>query len=294
MPGELSPSLQEHVSHVTDYRPISFHHTVVAPGTNLVLYLHWHCEIEFLYIKDGECVFIIEEQEYHLKTGDAIFIPPNLLHMAKSIQGAGCEFYAVVFAPNFLFESYTSQQYMKYMQPFIQNNLRFSLHITPNVLWQEKMLSFLKDSFLISQKEIDLWELEIRGTFLILWQMLYNHHLSQIHIPWKQQKLSIQLSPALDFIHNFYYEDITLLHLAELCNISEGQFCRLFKQLTGLTPFSYINRYRIFKSCEYLLNTSKKVAEIATLCGFNNISYFNREFVKIMKTTPSNYRITMR
>ena len=37
----------------------------------------------------------------------------------------------------------------------------------------------------------------------------------------------------------------------------------------------------------------KKIAEIASLCGFNNISYFNREFKKYMKMSPSQYRQTI-
>jgi AraC-like DNA-binding protein len=95
---------------------------------------------------------------------------------------------------------------------------------------------------------------------------------------------------AINYIHTSYNEVITLNRLASLTNLSEGQFCRLFKILTGVTPFSYLNRYRVIKSCEYLGNSTKKIAEIATLCGFSNISYYNREFIKYIKITPSTYR----
>ena len=52
----------------------------------------------------------------------------------------------------------------------------------------------------------------------------------------------------------------------------------------------HLNRLRIVKSCEMLLRTDKKITEIASLCGFNNISYFNRTFYKIMGISPSGYR----
>ena len=72
--------------------------------------------------------------------------------------------------------------------------------------------------------------------------------------------------------------------------MSEGQFCRSFKQLTGSTPFTYLKKHRIMHSCDYLAGSGRKISEICTLCGFSNISYFNREFLKAMKVTPSAYR----
>lgn len=86
-----------------------------------------------------------------------------------------------------------------------------------------------------------------------------------------------------------YGESITLNELAELAGLSEGHFCRLFKRFTGATPIQYMNRRRIAKSCEYLSRTNKKIADIATLCGYNNISYFNRVFLSFMGGTPSAY-----
>ena len=42
-----------------------------------------------------------------------------------------------------------------------------------------------------------------------------------------------------------------------------------------------------------LARSSKKISEIASLCGFNSISYFNRTFLKITGMTPSAYRKEM-
>ncbi|MBS5935001.1 MAG: helix-turn-helix domain-containing protein [Clostridiales bacterium] len=44
---------------------------------------------------------------------------------------------------------------------------------------------------------------------------------------------------------------------------------------------------------EQLSDAIKKITDIATINGFNNISYFNREFMKLMKMTPSEYRKSM-
>lgn len=283
-------SLLESITHVTGSLPYSFHHTIVDKNVNLTLYLHWHSEIEFLYIERGETIFYIEENEYLMKAGDAIFIPPNLLHHAKNLHHSDCEFFAFVFSPSFLSTSYTNPHYAKFIMPIMHNNLNNCLHLTRDILWQKDILTNLHVMYELSQGVINQWELQVHGMLLIIWQSIYNHHLSKIEVSKNYSRLSSQLQGAINMIHHSFDEEITLNKLAELSNLSEGQFCRLFKQLTGFTPFSYINRYRILESCKFLSQTSKKVVEIATLCGFNNISYYNREFIKIMKITPSAYR----
>ena len=285
-----NPSLLETIIHETQSRPFSFHHTIVSPEFELTLYQHWHNEIEFFYLEKGETIFFIEEQEYHLKAGEAILVPPNHLHMAIRKNVTDCEYFAFVFTPSYFFGTSTGSHYIKYIQPLLHSGLRLSMHIKQGTSWQEEILRYLSCIFKVYTNSLDCWELHIHGTVLMIWQILYNHHLSTLKFSNNILRNMKQLETTIEYIHHYYDSEIILNDLATLSNLSEGQFCRLFKQLTGFSPFNYINRYRILKSCEYLSLTTKKIAEIATLCGFNNISYFNRVFINIMKITPSAYR----
>ncbi len=118
----------------------------------------------------------------------------------------------------------------------------------------------------------------MRGTSLLIWDKLFHHHISKIGGKKAFYVNADQLSDSLVYIHKNYHQNITLEELAEYAHLSEGQFCRSFKELTGMTPFRYLIRYRILQSCNQLLLTDKKVTEIALSCGFNNISYYNRAF----------------
>ena len=106
------------------------------------------------------------------------------------------------------------------------------------------------------------------------------------------KKYKKQLQPVFKYISEYYSESLRLSQLSDLVFLSREQFCRLFKKTTGLTPFEYLNRFRIQKSCEYLAKTDFKIAEIAILSGFNNISYFNRVFKKYRELSPGDYRNT--
>ena len=57
-----------------------------------------------------------------------------------------------------------------------------------------------------------------------------------------------------------------------------------------MTPFEYLNYFRISKSTELLWETDREISQIALQTGFNNISYFNRTFQRFMHMTPREFR----
>ena len=103
------------------------------------------------------------------------------------------------------------------------------------------------------------------------------------------QTLSAQLAPALSYIQQNYQQEVSLEELAFSVHLSKGNLSN-FQQLTGMTPFHYLVRYRILQSCNALICTDKKITDIATSHGFNNISYYNRAFIQLINMTPSQYR----
>lgn len=164
--------------------------------------------------------------------------------------------------------------------------------MTQQEMWQREALSHLRQVFLWAEEREDGedWGLAVTGLAMVIWQMVYRNHISHFCRDPIRRRLAGQMEGALSYIHRHYEEEMELADLARLAHLSESQFCRSFKRLTGWAPFSYLNRWRIMQSCLLLLQTDKKISEIGMLCGFNTVSYFNREFLKIVKVTPSAYR----
>ena len=92
------------------------------------------------------------------------------------------------------------------------------------------------------------------------------------------------------YINENYGSAISIDDLAALCNMSQGHFCRLFKQITLKTPVQYINNVRISKASEMLIFSDRKILDIAMDTGFNSLSYFIGVFKESMGITPTNYR----
>ncbi|MBQ8798501.1 MAG: helix-turn-helix transcriptional regulator [Lachnospiraceae bacterium] len=280
-------TLYETVSHKTASAPYSLHHTQVGDSAEPALYLHWHNEMEFLLLLEGELIFHVEERSFLLRSGDAIFIPPGLLHYATSNSSASVSFRAFVLSPELICSSFDTLTYNTYVLPVMHNNLSYSLVLQNSVAWQADVLLYLQQIF--SKESAD--ELYVRGISLLIWNKMYRHHIGKHSTTPTLHALSKQLSIAISYLHNNYHRSITLTELASLIPLSEAQFCRSFKHLTGLTPFRYLVRYRILQSCTELTHTNKKITDIALSCGFNNVSYYNRAFLQIMNMTPSEYRI---
>ncbi|MBP1903768.1 AraC-like DNA-binding protein/mannose-6-phosphate isomerase-like protein (cupin superfamily) [Paenibacillus turicensis] len=283
--------LKENVTHVTFNRPYSIHYTHIPANTMLGLYQHWHEEIEFLYVEQGELELVIEDTHIQLQAGEAVLIPQNLLHYALNTYNKEISFYAFLFSPVLFTEAFSHASYARFVQPLTHHGSLYICHLTGSQPWQNDALLFLKKiiSF-YNREDIDKWELELHGLLYQLWNLYFNHHIRNIELSNAYIKLHHKLKLSMEYIHDHIYSDLSLELLANQADLNKSTFCRYFKQLTGLSPFTYIVQQRIRKSCEALLNSESKITEIATQCGFYNISYFNRAFLQYMKCTPSEYR----
>lgn len=93
-----------------------------------------------------------------------------------------------------------------------------------------------------------------------------------------------------EFIYKHYMEDIMLNDIATHCDISASYCSTLFKQLSRDNFKSFLNRYRIQKACEIMIQDPNcKVVTVGELVGFNSSNSFIRVFKQVMNLTPKNY-----
>jgi len=78
--------------------------------------------------------------------------------------------------------------------------------------------------------------------------------------------------------------------LAQLFNMSETTFARLFKATTGLSPYQFVLDRRVQRAQSLLATTTLPIAQIAYCCGFSSQSHFTSTFKKRVGTTPNGIR----
>ncbi|MDH4273867.1 MAG: helix-turn-helix domain-containing protein [Gammaproteobacteria bacterium] len=101
--------------------------------------------------------------------------------------------------------------------------------------------------------------------------------------PWKTSR-------AAEYIIQNYSGKIRVTALARLCNMSQAVFSKCFKREHGASVREFLLLYRIGLAKELLANTDKKVDVVAYDVGFDDASYFIRNFKKLEKLTPRAYR----
>jgi len=100
-----------------------------------------------------------------------------------------------------------------------------------------------------------------------------------------------KITALYNFIFQNHSRQLSLEEVAHHVNMNMSAFCRFFKNVTNQTFSNALNELRIGISCRQLINTGLSVSEIGYNCGYQNISYYNRQFKRIKKMTPMEYRL---
>ncbi|MEP7361632.1 MAG: AraC family transcriptional regulator [Acidobacteriota bacterium] len=99
-----------------------------------------------------------------------------------------------------------------------------------------------------------------------------------------------RIDRVCSYILQEYTQPLQLEELAGLANLSVSGFCHLFRTTTGRTLTAYVNELRVGLACKLLLETDATISEVAMSAGFNNLSNFNRRFLKLKKMNPREFR----
>lgn len=119
-----------------------------------------------------------------------------------------------------------------------------------------------------------------------LYNIIYNLQ-TEYHTPYTNSKI---IDPAINYIHsNYCKENISIGHLSSLCGISTVHLRNTFIKQFATSPLKYINNLKMARARELLDSQFYTVSEICFLSGFNNESYFSREFKKHFGISPGEY-----
>jgi AraC-like DNA-binding protein len=95
---------------------------------------------------------------------------------------------------------------------------------------------------------------------------------------------------ARSYIEDRLGGELSLTQVAAAVGISPYYFCKRFHESTGVHFTEYVNRARVSRVKERLLNPHIHVSEAAYEAGFHSLSQFNRAFRRATGESPSSYR----
>jgi AraC family transcriptional regulator len=98
------------------------------------------------------------------------------------------------------------------------------------------------------------------------------------------------MAEAINFIETHLRDEITLADVADAVSYSLYHFSRVFSATVHHTPYDYLMRRRLSESATDLIETDKKVIDIAFDYQFNNAETYSRAFKRLFHILPSQWR----
>ena len=286
VPHSLILEQKENAKHGEVFFPIQKYITKLNLNSPVIM-THWHEEAELTLITKGSCIYQIDLVEYEVNEGDLLFIPPLLLH---SIRLNGTDDFCsetYVFHVNFLGGNATDICSTRYLTPMINHELNLPYHISSTHPAHHSLYEcFIKMASLYTEQAFG-YEIALKSVLLqTLFLLLQYSTTESATISASSDKLK----NVLDYIDLHYAEPLTISELAELCYFSEYHFMRFFKKYMGESAMEYVRNVRLAKAAELFEQGAQSSLEVSLSCGFNNLSYFHREFKEKYGMTPGTFQ----
>jgi AraC-like DNA-binding protein len=258
---------------------------------------HTHEFFELAYVAEGSGKHRYNNGEYYpIKPGDVFIIEPDIEHAYRVNMDEKAIIYNVLFLPSLLrdeldtMSAITSFVDFFYVEPLLRNDLRFNTRLSLLAKQQVQMRTLL-DGLILEQRNKNLgYQIMVKTDMIQLFVFLSRCY-QQMDLPDKVKGTDEQtIHHIQEFIHRHYKQPLTLEQISHISGMSPSVFSVKFKQHTGQTLIEYRNDIRLNFAKEALLYTDHKVLSIALEVGFEDVSFFNKQFKKKLGLSPGEFR----
>ncbi|WP_261837104.1 helix-turn-helix transcriptional regulator [Vibrio ishigakensis] len=248
-------------------------------------YWHYHKQIELIYAIEGSCRSLVGDSRDILSAGQLLLLGEDLPHdLVVEPEHPHCKFMVIHFHSEFL-SAFPEFKATRELLDLAKLGLRFDdmpLAIKENLLDIEnlepplqmvRMLTVLHELVQESQRHAPKVLSSVKFTKYDIEKQRYE-----------------KLNRVLAFIHDNKGESLSVDTVASHANMTSPAFCRWFKKSMSISFLTYLNNVRIEDACRLLINSQQQIGQIAIETGFDSLSSFNRNFLKLKGCSPSEYR----
>lgn len=257
--------------------------------------LHWHDEMEFVYIKKGRGLVSVDFTPCEVTAGDIIFICPGQLHTIEQADQESMEYENIIFPLTLLGSRQPDACWEQYLSPILRRQMSLPTQVTPLQAYYGQVAACIDQIDEIRRTFPDGYELIIKGKLFELFFHLYSCGAVTASTvsggsDRVQQRSLDKTRQILKIVEEHYHEKISIKEMAEACGFSQSHFMKFFKTTIGVPFTAYLNDYRLTMASRLLLSSEDSILTIAADTGFENLSYFNRVFKQRFGMTPREFR----
>lgn len=248
--------------------------------------LHWHTALEINFIFSGSGYYLINGNKYDFRQGDIVLIDSNDLH--RAVETESLVMGVIMFDPAYLA---LEQRYdTELLVPFREIGIRFDNVLdrgNPELARLRGLLAEMREEYLCKEPH---YEAVVRAQ-LVRFLAFVNRYFA------KASRRGSPHTRGMETIRNVLHEmeerldhPWTLKELSDRAHLSPSRFSSLFAQVVGTSPMDYLIQLRLTRAVDLIERTDGKIIDIASECGFRNLSNFNRLFKQYIGKLPSELR----
>lgn len=272
------------------YDPNASFASFVRGWPRIICSYHLHEEYELTCVESSEGSLLAGDYVGAFAPGDVFFLGANLPHLFRNWPGmrygrAGARTHVIQFRKDFLGADF-------FKSPELKSINRLLLASTCGFRLEGKLRAR------ISTEMSKLHEAKGPVRVIRLLEILRAMASQPSRLsPLSSLPAASTLGPVdarLERVLNYIYENIgnrvSFEHVVRLSCMTPSAFSRYFRRQTTLSFTEFLNRLRICHACRLLTTSDMPVTEIALSSGYENLSYFNRQFKFLTSLTPLAFR----
>lgn len=284
----LNTSIDEHIFIRDDLDAAFVKHMRYTPA-----FWHKHSFFELLYVIKGHCTNTMINQPICMDAGDICIIAPGIVHAISAFSDEDILL-------NILIRKSTFEQSFLGLMEGNDILSDFFKRIFYQVTEIPYLIFHTGNDFLLHQYVNNAY-LEYNGKRRYRKQMinaalseffitLFRNHEQNIEVPNVRLNTSEEnLMYILRYMQT-HYTTISLKELSEFFNYSERQLQRIIMAATGTTFKGNIQKQKMTKAADLLINSSLSISKICEQAGFQSSNNFRKIFYRHYKMTPSEFR----
>ncbi|WP_413380912.1 AraC family transcriptional regulator [Alkalihalobacillus sp. 1P02AB] len=272
------------ISLIDDHLQFGYHQ-----NTKSKIDFHSHEKAEIYYFHGGKCNYLIGDEIHILSPGDLILMHGLTLHRPKIYEEDDYIRTTIHFDTSYFSQLLEPMGLERVLLPFTKLK---SLRIHFEGKKKEELESYF----------IRIQQLKDNGDLLSVqrYQLLFIDLLAFIY-PFCQNSLAKKRTHRSDkekhvqrvitYIENHYHEEISMEFLEEHLHLSRFYLSKIFKEVTGVTIFTFLYQKRVNQAkIELMLYPNRTVTEVSFAMGFKHPSHLSKVFKQLTGMTPEQYR----
>jgi Response regulator containing CheY-like receiver domain and AraC-type DNA-binding domain len=254
-------------------------------------FTHRHNFFELVYVYSGSALHTLDTETNTIHQGDLCILSPGTSH-SLGVFDDSIVINALIRKGTFNDNFFEFLRDYNILSSFFLNNLYAKQqisYITFQTNGDEELQNILLDMFIEHYNEDELSDGILNNLLMIYFSKLLRKYRDSVKLPENRTKKNEKILEILNYIQS-NYRTVTLTDISNQYHFAPPYVSALIKENTGQTFSSILQKIRLERASDLLINTNLSISDICEEIGYANPPHFIRLFNQHYQLSPAQYR----